>query len=98
MCILLVLIHICWFGYENVGPRGREANAAQGLAIEQAEKGRARRHRRYDDMGAGPSHEVGEGLVEGRGIAKPRAHDKDMEDLRRCLEGVLDRVPEELWV
>jgi hypothetical protein len=34
----------------------------------------------------------------GWGRAEPGAQDWDMEELRRCLEGVLDGVPEDLWL
>jgi hypothetical protein len=53
MCILLVLIHLCWFGHADVGPGGHEADVARGLADEQVEEGWPRRHR-FDDPGGRP--------------------------------------------
>jgi hypothetical protein len=100
------------------------------LEYEKVEEGQARRHHRFDDLGAcpthaagavpthavgeGPTHAVGEvpthavgegsthvagaGPKEGRGRDKPRAHDRYIKELRRHIKGVLDRVPEDLWV
>jgi hypothetical protein len=106
MCILLVLIHFFWFCHADVGPIFHEVDASQGLVDEKVEEWRARRHYRFVDPEVGPTHVVGEGLthgekvgpMEGHGRVKPREHDREMKDLRRHLEGILDRVLKDLWL
>jgi hypothetical protein len=49
-------------------------------------------------VGEGLTHAAGVGPAGGQGRVEPGAQDQDMEELRRHLEGVLDGVPEDLWL
>jgi hypothetical protein len=94
----------CWFVCADVAPRGREVelqrvSARQELErlprgerrrhedvmVRPAEPERAARRRRFDDPGAGPSHTP----LATTGV--------DFEDIRCCLEAVLQDVPEGIW-
>jgi hypothetical protein len=94
----------CLFACADVAPRGCEvelqrASARQeperlswgerrrreDAAVRPAEPERAVRRHRFDDPGVGPSH------------ALPVVAGADFEDIRRCLEMVLQEVPEGIW-
>jgi hypothetical protein len=99
----------CLFVCADVGPRGREVELLRAPArqepgrlsrggprvgercqledaeVRPTEDERAARRRRFDDLGAGPSHAP---------LADAGA---DFEDIRRCMEAVLQGMPEGMW-
>jgi hypothetical protein len=82
-----------------VAPRGREVKLQRAperpsrgerrwrddVVVRPAKPERAVRRRRFDDPGAGPSH------------APPVTVRADYEDIRHCLEMILQEVPEGIW-
>jgi hypothetical protein len=82
----------------DVGPSVHQEYAAQGLEDEKDEGRQVRQWKRYDDLGVGPAHAVEVGPNEVHERVKPDSHDREMEDLWTCVEGVLEGVPEDLWV
>jgi hypothetical protein len=96
-CMSKVIIQLLWFVYAHVGPCGQEADVAHGADDERAIEGRERRCCQYDDPGARVSHSTRVGPMKTRARDDKVTRDREMEDLQKWFEVVLDGVPEDWW-